>query len=130
MPKRAFDRKMDNDILHVLNEVEDPELGIGIVDVGLIYRAEWTATGIEVDVTTTVPSCPFADSLREQVETVLRKQFSETSSIQVQLVFDPPWALERLSKNARQSLGWTGASDVSPETFVLHCWNTVNLRKH
>ena len=121
---------MDDDLLRVINEVEDPELGIGIVDVGLIYRAEWTATGIEVDVTTTVPSCPFAASLRDQVETILRERFREASAVRAQLVFDPPWALDRLSENARRILGWTGASDVSPEAFVLQCWNTAGLRKH
>jgi len=48
---------MQEDLERAINEVDDPELGIGIVDLGLIYRAEWTQTGIEVDFTTTVPSC-------------------------------------------------------------------------
>jgi len=121
---------MHDDLLHVLNEVEDPELGIGIVDVGLIYRAEWTKTGIEVDVTTTMPSCPYAASLRKQIDIILRERFREASSILVQLVFDPPWSLDRLSENARQTLGWASPSKASGETFALRCWNTIGLRKH
>ena len=58
----------DDDLLRVLNAVEDPELGIGIVDVGLIYRATWTESGIEVEFATTIPSCPHAASLRDQIE--------------------------------------------------------------
>ena len=46
------------DLERALNEVNDPELGIGIVDLGLIYRAEWTRGGIEVDFTTTVHHRP------------------------------------------------------------------------
>jgi metal-sulfur cluster biosynthetic enzyme len=46
---------MQGDLERALNEVDDPELGIGIVDLGLIYRAKRTPTGIEVDFTTTVP---------------------------------------------------------------------------
>lgn len=121
---------MDEGILRVLNEVEDPELGIGIVDIGLIYRAEWTETGIEVNVTTTVLSCPFAPSLREQIDKILRERFREASSILVQLVFDPPWALHRLSENAREALGWANHSKASPETFALRCWSTAGLRKN
>jgi metal-sulfur cluster biosynthetic enzyme len=120
--------KMHEDLLHVLNDVRDPELGIGIVDVGLIYRAEWTETGIEVDVTTTVLTCPYATSIREQIDTILRERFTEASSILVQLVFDPPWSLDRLSENARQTLGW--ATSKSTKTFALRCWNTAGLWKH
>ena len=129
MQNSTFDRKMDADLLRVLNEVLDPELGIGIVDVGLIYRAEWTTTGIEVDVTTTVPSCPFADSLREQVDTILHERFREASAIRVELVFEPPWALDRLSGNAREILGWVNDADAS-EPFALPCWKPVGVRKH
>jgi metal-sulfur cluster biosynthetic enzyme len=65
---------MQEDLLRTLNEVDDPELGIGIVDLGLIYRAEWTETGIEADFTTTVSSCPYAAFLCEQIDTVLRER--------------------------------------------------------
>lgn len=128
MQKAIFDNKMDDDVLRVLNKVEDPELGIGVVDMGLIYRAEWTATGIEVDVTTTVRSCPYADLLREQIDLALRQRFREASSITVQLVFDPPWVLDRLSEAARQALGWSAAT--ASEAVGLQCWNTAGARKH
>jgi metal-sulfur cluster biosynthetic enzyme len=122
--------KIHADLRHVLNEVADPELGIAIVDMRLIYRAEWTETGIEVDVTTTVLACPYAALIREQIDSTLRKRFSETASILVRLVFDPPWRLDRLSKEARQALGWAGPSRTSAQKFTLRCWSPVGQRKH
>jgi metal-sulfur cluster biosynthetic enzyme len=126
---------MHEDLRRALNEVEDPELGIGIVDLGLIYRAEWSEAGIEVDFTTTVPSCSYAALLREKVEMVLRKRFREAASIAVQLVFDPPWSLDRLTEKARGILGWTPSmtsakSETSTKKFSLQCWDTFGMTKH
>ena len=57
----------DPAILAALKEVLDPELGINIVDLGLIYRADWTPAGIEVAMTLTAPTCP-AGELLECIE--------------------------------------------------------------
>jgi metal-sulfur cluster biosynthetic enzyme len=126
---------MHEDLGRALNEVDDPELGIGIVDLGLIYRAEWTEVGIEVDFTTTVPLCPYAAFLREKIDTVLRERFREASSILVRLVFDPPWNLDRLTEKARETLGWSPSTtsannDTSTEMFTLRCWRTDGITKH
>ncbi len=121
---------IQQDLRDVLNQVKDPELGIGIVDLGLIYRALWTEAGIEVDVTTTVRSCPHALSLRKQIELVLWQRFSEAQSVQVRLVFDPPWHFGRLSRDAMAALGWTRRSKTSGKAFSLHCWNPTGQSKH
>lgn len=97
---------MQNDLTHILNEIDDPELGIGIVDMGMVYRADWNAKGIDVEFTTTSASCPFAESLLQQINDLLRHRFREAASIRVRLVMDPPWTVERLSDNARRKLGW------------------------
>ena len=97
---------MQEDLINTLNEIDDPELGIGIVDLGLVYGAEWSAGGIEVEFTTTSPSCPFSEVLLAQIQDVLRHRFREAASIRVRLVLDPPWTMERLSENARRKLGW------------------------
>jgi len=124
------DTQMNDEILKVLNEIEDPELHIGIVDIGLVYRAEWTTAGIEVEITTTVPSCPFATFFRDQAARILHQRFSETSSVQVRLVSDPPWVLGRLSQRARYALGWAESSKSSEEVFTLRCWNAAKRVKH
>lgn len=108
---------MQNDLTHILNEIEDPELGIGIVDMGLVYRADWNVKGIDVEFTTTSASCPFAEALLRQINDILRHRFREAASIRVRLVLDPPWTLERLSDNARRKLGWARTATVSPAHF-------------
>jgi metal-sulfur cluster biosynthetic enzyme len=116
---------MQEDLERALNEVEDPELGIGIVDLGLIYRAKWTKTGIEVDFTTTVPSCPYAQLLHEQIDSILRKRFREASVVLVRFVLDPPWKLDRLTEKARKTLGWarsmTADNNDTSRGGALHC---------
>ncbi len=108
---------MQEDLTHALNEIEDPELGIGIVDLGLIYRADWNAKGIDVEFTTTSPSCPFSEELLQQINDILRHRFREAASIRVCLVLDPPWTPERLNDNARRILGWDQTATASPAHF-------------
>jgi len=104
---------MQEDLTHVLNEVEDPELGIGIVDLGLIYVAEWNAEGIDVAFTTTSPSCPFSGALLQQISDILRHHFREAASVRVRFILDPPWTPKRLSENARKKLGWARIATAS-----------------
>ena len=108
---------MQADLTNVLNEIEDPELGIGIVDLGLVYRADWNANGIDVEFTTTSPSCPFREVLLQRINDILRYRFREVASIRVRLVLDSPWTMERLSENARTKLDWAQAATASPAPF-------------
>jgi metal-sulfur cluster biosynthetic enzyme len=90
-----------------LKGVLDPELGINIVDLGLVYRAERAETGIEVAITMTSPSCPIGEMLVEEAKAVLQARFPDVSSVEVEVVWDPPWSLDRMSDTARRELGWT-----------------------
>lgn len=102
--------RTEADILEPLKGIVDPELGINIVDLGLVYRAEWGARGIEVALTMTTPSCPIGEMLVEDAKAALRARFSDTSSIHVELVWDPPWSLDRMSEEAKRQLGWLPAA--------------------
>lgn len=116
---------MQSDLLAALNEIEDPELGVGIVDLGLVYRAEWGASGIDVEFTMTSPSCPFGESLVQQVESVLRRRFGEAAAIRVALVSTPPWSVDRMAEAAKQKLGWSRAPKVPAtpaETRFFGLW--------
>lgn len=103
---------MQSDLLAAVNEIEDPELGIGIADLGLVYRADWTETGIDVELTMTTPSCPFGESLVERVEDILHQRFGEAAAISVRLVWDPPWTADRITETAKQKLGWLRAPEA------------------
>jgi metal-sulfur cluster biosynthetic enzyme len=96
----------DEQALAALRAVKDPEIGINIVDLGLVCRAERHGDGIEVQLTPSSPSCPLSAMLAEEARQVLQAAFPDATSIEVELVWDPPWTPERMSEDARRQLGW------------------------
>lgn len=95
---------MDEDVLEALRAVTDPEVGINIVDLGLVYRAERSPGAIEVSLTMSTPSCPLSEVLIENARDALRDRFADVPRIQVELVWDPPWTPDRMSAAARRQL--------------------------
>ncbi len=95
----------DDDILSALKGVIDPELGINIVDLGLIYRAERIGDVVAVRMTMTTPSCPLGEMLLEEVRGALHEKFPQAAEVSVELVWDPPWSSDLMSLAARQQLG-------------------------
>ncbi len=95
-----------DEVLAVLRDkVMDPELGVNIVDLGLVYDVEVGEGRISIDMTLTTPGCPLAGTLAAQAEQVLREAF-EGYEVEVNLVFDPPWTPDRMSEEARRMLGF------------------------
>lgn len=89
-----------------LRNVIDPEIGMNIVDLGLIYRIEFSGDTAQVDMTMTSPACPMGDMLLEDVESSLRKVLPEGMELDLQLVWDPPWSPAQMSEEARTQFGW------------------------
>lgn len=98
---------MNGDVLAALKNVVDPELGINIVDLGLVYYAESNANGIGISLTMTTPACPLGEMMIEEIKLVLRERFPDTPDIRVDLVWDPPWTPELMSEESRRQLGMT-----------------------
>jgi metal-sulfur cluster biosynthetic enzyme len=96
---------MNEDILAALKAVIDPELGINIVDLGLVYRAARKTNGIDVALTMTTPACPLGEMMAEEIKLVLRDRFPDTPDVRVELVWDPPWSPELMSEESRRQLG-------------------------
>ena len=96
---------MDDDILATLKTVIDPELGINIVDLGLVYAAVRTATGINIELTMTTPACPLGEMMSEEIKLVLRDRFSDLPDVRVDIVWDPPWSPDLMSEESRRQLG-------------------------
>ncbi|AFG37759.1 metal-sulfur cluster assembly factor [Spirochaeta africana] len=92
--------------LDALREVVDPEIGINIVDVGLVYRVEPKENSIEVDFTLTSPGCPLADTIMADITNSLQQAAGEGVEIVAELVWNPPWSIEFLSEEARLELGY------------------------
>ena len=96
-------------IWDALAAIPDPEFGINLVDLGLIYSVECTGTEVAIVMTLTTPTCPSGSWMYEGVKAAVA-QVPDVSSVKVDLVFDPAWSPEMLSESARVQLGWTQAS--------------------
>lgn len=87
-----------------LREVIDPEVGVNIVDLGLIYGIEASGQSIHVRMTMTTPSCPMGGMLSDEVHTVIAHRFP-ARRIDVDLVWEPRWQPDMISPIARLELG-------------------------
>ena len=87
-----------------LEHVYDPELGVNIVDLGLVYEIEVRRGRVRVVMTLTTPGCPMSDSMPEAVERSLRL-IPGVDEVSVDLVWDPPWDPDMMSERARRELG-------------------------
>ena len=96
---------MDDDILSALKTVIDPELGINIVDLGLVYHTVRNANKIDIALTMTTPACPLGEMMSEEIKLVLRNRFADLTDVRVELVWDPPWSPELMSEESRRQLG-------------------------
>jgi metal-sulfur cluster biosynthetic enzyme len=92
------------DILTSLRKIIDPELGVNIVDLGLVLRAAQSAAGIEVELIMTSSSCPLGEMLVSQADQALRDDFPDASSVRVELIRDVHWTPDRMSKEGRRQL--------------------------
>lgn len=96
---------MDAEILRALRAVIDPELGIDIVSLGLIYAAERDGEQAKVTMTMTTPACPMGSMLVEDARTAIETTVPGVRTAEVNLTFDPPWSPSMLSPEARAQLG-------------------------
>lgn len=95
-----------DDIIGALKTVYDPEIPVNIWDMGLIYDIDITDTGVVIKMTFTSPTCPMMEELLAQVRDVVQRVVGQTS-VRVDLVWDPPWDLSRMSDAARLELDLT-----------------------
>jgi metal-sulfur cluster biosynthetic enzyme len=98
---------MDDAALYdALRTVDDPEAGMNIVDLGLVYGVDANPPKATVRMTMTSPACPMGDYLSDAVRDALRGRFPELAEISVEIVWEPPWTPERMSETARGFFNW------------------------
>ncbi len=95
------------DVLEALRRVIDPEIGVNIVDLGLVYDTRMHDGHVDVVMTMTTAACPLGESIAEEARTAIREQVPGVTSVTVDLVWDPPWQPTMMSPAARKQLGWT-----------------------
>jgi metal-sulfur cluster biosynthetic enzyme len=96
----------EDEVRELLRRVMDPEVGMNIVDLGLVYGIAASAQGVQVRLTMTSATCPMTDLIVDDVHTRLAAALPADTPVEVELTWDPPWTPERMSAVARAMFGW------------------------
>jgi metal-sulfur cluster biosynthetic enzyme len=94
----------EKDVRNALKGVKDPELGLDLVVLGLVYDIEIDENDVKATISLTSPMCPVAGQIVEDVRTAIASM-DGVDGAEVELTFDPPWTPERISPLIRSSLG-------------------------
>jgi metal-sulfur cluster biosynthetic enzyme len=95
-------------VLEALHEVIDPELGVNIVDLGLVYDVAIGSDGdVAITMTLTTPGCPLGGYLEDEINGCLRR-FPAVRAVSVDLVWEPPGGPAAMTDAAKRQLGWRG----------------------
>lgn len=96
------------DVEKVLKGIPDPEIGVSVWDLGLIYNIEIDTKSGRVDIlmTLTTIGCPLFSLISEPVKTEIEK-LPGVKVVNIDLTFDPPWSVDRMSQEAKVQLGFS-----------------------
>ena len=94
-----------DDVIEALRAVEDPELGMDIVELGLLYDVEVEGPKVKVIHTLTSMGCPVGPMIQENIDQIARAM-PEVEDVEVELTWDPPWSPEKMSDDAKFILGF------------------------
>ena len=90
--------------IELLKTIIDPEINLDIYTLGLIYSVQFDEGVLAILMTFTTPFCPFADSILEQIETLL-SAINEVESVLIELTFEPAWSQDMIAESARLEKG-------------------------
>ena len=92
-------------IMNMLTDVYDPEIGVDIVTLGLIYDVKITEElDVNVLMTFTFPGCPYGPALTDEVEEKL-KELKDIRNVKVEITFEPAWTPDKIDPDIRAALG-------------------------
>jgi metal-sulfur cluster biosynthetic enzyme len=93
------------EVVDALRGVEDPELGMDIVELGLLYDAEVNGPRVKVLYSLTSMGCPAGPLIQQNIEEVVRS-LPEVEEVETELTWDPPWTPDKMSDDAKFILGF------------------------
>jgi len=93
-----------DEVTEALRQVEDPELGMDIVDLGLLYDVEVAGPRVRVIYSLTSMGCPAGPLIEQDIERVVQ-EIPDVEAVDTELTFDPPWTPEKMSDDAKFILG-------------------------
>ena len=99
-------RVTEEQVREALKHVIDPELGINIVDLGLVYEVEVSEEGsVHIDYTLTTMGCPIGPLIEHQMQSLLAN-VAGVKEVEAEMVLRPPWSPEMMSEEAKAALGY------------------------
>lgn len=98
-------KKLENTVRTQLKKVLDPELGVSILDMGLIYDIAVSQEGVcLITMTLTTAGCPLFSQIQKEIEDRLM-EIPEVNEVKIDLVFDPPWTIDKMTEETKLQLG-------------------------
>ena len=94
-----------DEVVEALRRVEDPELGMDIVELGLLYDVEVEGPKVKVIHSLTSMGCPVGPMIQEDIHAVVAAMSPDVEDVEIELTWDPPWTPERMSDDAKFILG-------------------------
>jgi metal-sulfur cluster biosynthetic enzyme len=91
-------------IMEALRKVDDPELGINIVDLGLVYAVEIEGDTVHIEYTLTTMGCPIGPMIEQQIKQLI-EPIEGIERLDAEMVMTPPWTPEKMSEEAKAALG-------------------------
>ena len=89
-------------IKEILKDIKDPEIGINILDLGLVYKISVKGKNVKIVMTLTSPLCPWGGFV---IDEIAKKLEENGYKPEIELTFDPPWSPERMNPKVRKKLG-------------------------
>lgn len=86
-----MDDSQKNEVVNVLKTINDPELGVDVWTLGLIYNLDFKDEKLLIKMTFTSPMCPYGPYLLQEIKAALTKQLSWIKGVDVEIVFEPLW---------------------------------------
>ncbi|MCX2739552.1 metal-sulfur cluster assembly factor [Pontibacter anaerobius] len=104
METQKLPEDFGREVYETLKYIIDPEVGINIVDLGLVYQVSLTEVGeLTVDLTLTTPGCPMSGTIKMAAEQILLKRFPSLD-VKINLVWSPPWSTEMITEEGMRQL--------------------------
>ena len=93
-------------VREALCTVDDPEIGMNIVDLGLVYRIDIAPELVRIELTMTTPACPMGELITDDARRAVGAAMPQNMVVDIVLVWEPPWTPDMMSESARQTFGW------------------------
>lgn len=93
-------------VREALKTVDDPEAGMDIVELGLVYDIEAGSDRVHVRMTMTSAACPMGDMIMEEARRAVLQAHPQLRQVDIELVWEPMWTPEMMSEQARNFFGW------------------------